>query len=152
MSESFAPSGRLDGRLHRYPIRVYIEDTDLGGIVYHSNYLRYAERARTEMLRLLGVSHAQMMETDGLFFAVRWCEMDFLRPARLDDEVEVRTRILKVGGASVLAEQVLARAADGLDLVRIQIKLAAMGRDLAPARLSAPLRALLTDFISQERD
>ncbi len=85
---------------HRQAIRVYFEDTDAAGIVYYANYLKFAERARTDMLRDFGVSHADMMKRDGLVLVVRRCEIDYLKPARLDDLLTVETEVAKLGGAS----------------------------------------------------
>lgn len=93
-----------DGR-HRYAIRVYYEDTDAGGVVYHANYLRYAERARTEALRAVGIPHAEMVERFGVMFMVRRAELDYLRPARLDDSLVVETEVLAVGGATASLRQ-----------------------------------------------
>lgn len=126
---------------HSFPIRVYYEDTDAAGIVYYANYLKYAERARTEMMRDAGVSHAAMVEREGVMFAVRRCEVDYLRPARLDDLLEVETRLVDVGGATIEAEQVVRRAGDVL--VRIRIRLACLDSRGRPARLPAPIRATL---------
>ncbi len=100
-----------DGR-HRYAIRVYYEDTDAGGVVYHATYLRYAERARTEALRDLGVPHADMVDRFGVMFMVRRLEVDYERGARLDDALTVETEVLEVGGASVRLRQTV-RARDG---------------------------------------
>jgi acyl-CoA thioester hydrolase len=126
---------------HSFPIRVYYEDTDAAGIVYYANYLKYAERARTEMMREAGVPHQTMVERDGVMFAVRRCEVDYIRPARLDDLLDVETRLLEVGGATLEAEQVVRRAAD--DLVRIRIRLACLDGRGRPARLPASIRAAL---------
>jgi acyl-CoA thioester hydrolase len=98
------PSTFRAGR-HRYGIRVYFEDTDAGGIVYHANYLRFAERARTEALRDLGIPHAEMVRRHGLMFVVRRAKLDYLRPARLDDSLTVVTAAVAVRGASVLLRQ-----------------------------------------------
>src|SRR3954467_14056691 len=94
------PSIPPDGE-HRYAVRVYYEDTDAGGVVYHAAYLRFAERARTEALRDLGVPHAEMLAGHNVMFVVRRIEVDYLRPARLDDSLTVVTESLAVGGASV---------------------------------------------------
>ena len=106
-----------DGR-HLYALRVYYEDTDAGGVVYHAGYLRFAERARTEALRAMGIPHAEMTERFGLMFVVRRVEVDYLRPGRLDDSLMVETTALDVGGASVLLRQDVRRqdiaGADGL--------------------------------------
>ena len=74
--------------VHHHPLRVYYEDTDAGGVVYYANYLKFAERARTEMLRDLGIDHSELMDNEGVAFAVRHCTMDFLAPARLDDVLD----------------------------------------------------------------
>lgn len=113
---------RLD--VHVHPVRVYYEDTDAGGIVYYANYLRFAERARTEMLRDLGVENSAVMERDGIAFAVRSCSIDYLRPARLDDSLDVHTRVLAIGGASLGLEQVVQRGEE--TLVRMEIRLVCM--------------------------
>ena|ERR1700733_2924324 len=101
-----------DGR-HRYAIRVYYEDTDAGGVVYHANYLRYAERARTEALRELGVPHADLVERFGLMFMVRRLEVDYERGARLDEPLTVETEVLEVGGATTSLRQSV-RNKDGI--------------------------------------
>jgi acyl-CoA thioester hydrolase len=93
-----------DGR-HRYHLRVYYEDTDAGGVVYHASYLRFAERARTEALRDMGIPHAEMVGHFSLMFMVRRIEVDYLRPARPDDSLCVETEVQAVGGATVLLRQ-----------------------------------------------
>ena len=110
--------------IHRYSLRVYYEDTDAGGVVYHANYLRYAERARTEALRDAGIPHAELVERFGLMFMVHRAEIDYVRPAMLDDLLVVETETMEVGGATVLI------APDG----------ARPGRDLRDAAHQARLR------------
>src|SRR3954466_4838229 len=95
--------------IHRFGVRVYYEDTDAGGVVYHANYLRFAERARTEALRDVGVPHAEMTAQHGLFFMVRRVKVDYLAPARLDDSLVVVTRPLAVRAASVELRQAILR-------------------------------------------
>lgn len=90
---------------HRYPIRVYYEDTDAGGVVYHATYLRFAERARTEALRDLGIPHSELAERFGVMFMVRRLEVDYVRSARVDESLKVVTETLAVGGATVLLRQ-----------------------------------------------
>jgi acyl-CoA thioester hydrolase len=85
---------------HRYQVRVYYEDTDAGGVVYHASYLRFAERARTEALRDLGIPHAELLERFSLMFMVRRVEVHYLRPARVDDLLSIDTEVVTVGGAS----------------------------------------------------
>src|ERR1700727_3048442 len=98
------PSIPPDGR-HRYALRVYYEDTDAGGVVYHASYLRFAERARTEALREMGIPHAEMVDRYHLMFMVHRLEVDYLRPARPDDSLVVETSAVAVGGASVQLRQ-----------------------------------------------
>lgn len=123
-------------KAHRYPVRVYYEDTDAGGIVYHANYLRFAERGRTEALRDLGVPHAEMSALHGLFFMVRRIKVDYLAPARLDDSLVVETTTLAVGGATVDLRQDVVRAGDDALLARLELQLVC-GRisDQRPARI-----------------
>ena len=137
-------SGASTDGIHIYPVRVYYEDTDAAGIVYYANYLKYAERARTELLRDLGTENARLMETEGLAFAVRRCEVDFFKPARLDDLLSVETRLIDVGGASLVADQRVKR--DNAELVRMELKLACMSLDGRPARLPAAVKTRLEEF------
>lgn len=127
---------------HRFAIRVYYEDTDAAGMVYHSNYLKYAERARTEWLRDLGVQQRQWRDETGLGFAVTRCEIDFRRPARLDDVLDVATRVLEIGGASLVAEQVIRREAD--EVARLRLVVACIDRNGRPARLPKNLRTAMS--------
>ena len=142
--------GWMDGRVHVYPVRVYYEDTDAGGIVYHANYLRFCERARNEMMRCLGHPHAAMVRDDGVAFAVRRCEIDFLRSAHLDDALEVATEIIDIGAATVDARQIVRRpdlAGDGpgqgLELARLTLRLACINRMGRPSRLPPTLRGAM---------
>jgi acyl-CoA thioester hydrolase len=128
-----AASIPADGR-HRYAIRVYYEDTDSGGVVYHANYLRFAERARTEALRDLGIPHAELVERFGLMFMVHRVEVDYVRGARLDDALTVETEVLEVGGASTILRQTV-RNADGVCVVAV-IRLACVRiTDSKPGRV-----------------
>jgi acyl-CoA thioester hydrolase len=124
---------------HVFPLRVYYEDTDAGGIVYYANYLRFAERARTEYLRSVGANHRTLMAEDDIAFTVRQCAVDYMQPAYLDDALTVHTRFLEVGGASLRAEQTVKRDAD--DLVRLLVRLACVGNDGKPKRMPQSLRA-----------
>jgi acyl-CoA thioester hydrolase len=125
---------------HEVAVRVYYEDTDAGGIVYHGNYLKFAERGRTELLRSLGHDHRALADGLGLLFAVTRCAVEFVAPARLDDLLRVRTRPLRVGGARLELEQTVHRA--GQVLARLEITLAPLDRaGLRPTRLPAALRA-----------
>ncbi len=100
MSDDLPTEGRIIAGRHRLPIRVYFEDTDLTGIVYHANYLRFMERARTEMLRLAGVIHTEMMAEKTGYYAVHAMDIKWLRPARLDDQLVVVSRVTQVRAAA----------------------------------------------------
>jgi acyl-CoA thioester hydrolase len=130
---------------HHYFVRVYFEDTDAAGVVYYANYLKLAERARTEALRDLGVPHAELTARHGLMFMVRRAKLDYLGPARLDDSLVVVTRPLARGAASVELRQSFHRAADaGRALVVADIQLACVRQgDLRPARMPPRWRAAL---------
>lgn len=147
--------GWWDGDAHVLPIRVYYEDTDAGGIVYHANYLRFCERARNEMLRLAGLPHAAMVADTGVAFAVRRCEIDFRQPARLDDALEVVTRIVDIGAATLDVVQDIRRAdgnriAGADPLVRTCLRLAAINVHTRPVRLPSSLRAVLNSILSRQ--
>ncbi len=122
---------------HRYTCRVYYEDTDAAGVVYHGNYLRLAERARTEALRELDVPHAEMTRQHGLLFMVRRAKLDYLAPARLDDSLVVLTRLLAMRAASVVLCQSFHRDAEPertLVVAEIQLACVRIG-DMRPARI-----------------
>ena len=93
----------------RWPLRVYYEDTDSGGVVYYANYLRFMERARTEWMRVLGFEQDELLDRDGILFAVRSASVDFLKPARFNDLLSVSCDVVKHGRASLTFEQVIAR-------------------------------------------
>ncbi len=112
-----------------WPVRVYYEDTDSGGVVYYANYLRFMERARTEWLRSLGVEQDKLIEQDGVLFAVRHVDLDYLKPARFNDQLEVSSRVIEHGRASLTFEQTITRmdAATKTELCRGQVKIACLG-------------------------
>ena len=148
------PRPALEGhtKLHIFPIRVYYEDTDAGGIVYHSNYLNFAERARTELVRELGISQRTLLEEGGgTAFAVRSAALDFLKPAKLDDLLRVETQVMAVGGASVELRQVIKREADSIELVRIDVRLGYITLSGKPARIPAEVRDLFGNRVSERR-
>ena len=126
---------------HCHAVRVYYEDTDAGGVVYHARYLAFAERARTEMLRAAGAGQAELASGHRLAFVVQRIEVEYLRPARLDDALLVHTRVLAAGAASAELEQAVSR--DGAVLARLRVRLACVGGDGRPARLPARWREAL---------
>ncbi|WP_374382224.1 tol-pal system-associated acyl-CoA thioesterase [Dongia sp.] len=130
---------------HSFPIRVYYEDTDAGGIVYYANYLKFAERARTEMLRDAGFHHTAMMAGDGIMMAVRRVSAEYLKPARLDDALDVTTSVKGLGAATIELDQSIQRG--GQELCRVAVTIACVGRDGRPARLPATLRQALSTQI-----
>jgi acyl-CoA thioester hydrolase len=134
-------AGRLVAGTHILPVRVYYEDTDFSGIVYHAGYLRFLERGRTDFLRLAGVDQSVLHdEGEGLAFAVRRMTIDFLKPARMDDIVEVETRIVEVRGASLVIGQAIRRGSDVIVKADVRVALIRAGH---PARIPDALRLIL---------
>jgi acyl-CoA thioester hydrolase len=136
--------GALQGEVHRFPVRVYYEDTDAAGIVYYANYLKFIERARTEMMRLYGVEHEKARQSGGTAFIVRRCAIEYIQPARLDDALVVETRLEELGGATIHLSQNVLR--DGTLLVRATVVVACVGAQGRPVRLPAELRSSLSSF------
>ncbi|MBT05406.1 MAG: tol-pal system-associated acyl-CoA thioesterase [Rhodospirillaceae bacterium] len=131
--------------VHIFPVRVYYEDTDASGIVYHASYLRFAERARTELLRDLNLNQKQLAIEENLHFVVRSCEIHYLSAAKLDDELVVESHISMVRGASLKAKQVIRRAAK--DLVRLDVLVACVNSLGGPVRLPQRLRVSLASYL-----
>lgn len=144
MTMSPTPSaGYFEGPTHVLPVRVYYEDTDAAGIVYYANYLRFMERGRTDLLRLLGVTHTGLQSANkdprsDTLFVVRRCEVEYLEPARLDDGLAVYTTLAHVGGASLILEQAVRR--DGADLVDAVVKVGCVAGDGRPKRIPPETR------------
>ena len=132
--------------MNTLPIRIYYEDTDFSGFVYHARYLHFFERARTEALRDLGVDHRALFEAEGgpFFFVVRRMEIDFRSPARMDDVVTVETHVAEVGAASLVMMQKLLRGEALLCSARVEIAHLAGGK---PRKFGADLRSRL-DFLA----
>ncbi|SLN19861.1 Acyl-CoA thioester hydrolase YbgC [Roseovarius albus] len=126
---------------HKFPIRVYYEDTDMGGIVYYANYLKFIERARSDWVRHMGVDQVQMMEEDGVIFAVRRVEADFHAPAGFDDELVVVTKTVAVTGARLIVDQQVFR--DDELLFSAQVTIVCIAETGQPARLPANIRLIL---------
>lgn len=152
-------AGQIKDGEHILPVRVYYEDTDAGGIVYYANYLRFLERGRSDMLRLLGVDQVRMLdfrEPDDIMFVVRRAEVDYLRPARLDDALTVHTKLAKLGAVSLTMTQEIRRQTEGQEepLVRAVIKAGILGQDGKPKRLSGRIRTMLemADRLGTEQD
>jgi len=128
---------------HHWPVRVYFEDTDAGGIVYHTAYLRFAERGRTEFLRSLGFDHRSLFTEAGGNFVVRSMAIDFAGAARLDDDLVVVSRVASVSGARLAMEQTVFRGDDRL--VTLEVGLAFLKPDGRPARLPEAVRKAFAD-------
>lgn len=126
---------------HFHNLRVYYEDTDLAGIVYYANYLRFIERARTEWVRAIGVDQVALRANLGIVFAVRRVEADYLRPAHFDDQLEVRTALKSLGGARIDLTQDIWRG--DTRLFASVVTLVAIDSDGRAVRLPALLRAQL---------
>jgi acyl-CoA thioester hydrolase len=125
--------GEIRGGRHFMPVRVYYEDTDFSGIVYHANYLRFMERGRTNYLRLLGVQHGALLaqaqsEAPGFAFVVRAMQIEFLKAARMDDLLEVVTAPQEVKGASIMLRQLVRRDEETLLEARVRVACVAGGR------------------------
>ena len=128
-----ALDGEIRGGRHHMSVRVYYEDTDFSGIVYHANYLRFMERGRTNYLRLLGADHRALFEqtqneAPGFAFVVRTMQIEFLKPARMDDVLAVVTQPQEVRGASITLHQQVMRAADVLVDARVKVAFVSGGR------------------------
>lgn len=124
---------------HRFPIRVYYEDTDMAGIVYYANYLRYIERARSDWVREIGIDQ-NVMKTDGVVFAVRRVEADYIAPALFDDVLEVRTAMVQLTPARMVMEQRIYR--EDTVLFSAIVTIVCIGAAGKPARLPAKLRSM----------
>ena len=129
--------GRMDGVRHVLTLRIYYEDTDFSGAVYHASYLRFLERARTEILRAIGFDHRHLYETKREGFVVRRMTIDYLKPARMDDVVAVVTSAESVKAASLVLRQTVVR--DGETLVTAHAQCAYL-RDGRPARMPERMR------------
>ena len=126
---------------HSFALRVYYEDTDLAGIVYYANYLKFIERARTEWVRGLGIDQRQLRAEAGIVFAVRRIAADYLRPARFDDELVVHTATTALTGARIVLSQAVFRGAE--KLFDAAVTLVCLTEDGHPARLPIRLRLQL---------
>jgi acyl-CoA thioester hydrolase len=134
---------------HRFGLRVYYEDTDLAGIVYYANYLKFIERARSEWVRGLGVDQAALKADHGIVFAVRRVEADYLSPARFDDLLEVETTLQALSGARIALRQEVLRGTDRLFAAAVTLVcLSEMG---APVRIPADIRRVLSVTVETSR-
>jgi len=129
---------------HIFPVRVYYEDTDLAGIVYYANYLKFIERGRSEWVREMGIDQVAMKRDAGVVFAVRRVEADYLQPAKFDDQLDVSTTISTVSAARIVLDQMVLR--DDAALFTAQVTLVALDAQGRPTRLPAEFRRKIADF------
>ena len=138
-------AGRLVAGGHVLPVRIYFEDTDFSGVVYHGSYIRFMERGRSDFVRLIGVGHTELHKGEHgepLAFAVRRIHVDFLKPARIDDLLEVETRVLDLGGARIVLRQTVRR--ENETLVDAEVTVVLVNHQGRARRIPDSLRDVLT--------
>ena len=146
-------AGRIEADIHVLPVRVYFEDTDFTGLVYHANFLKFAERGRSDFIRLLGIHHHSLAHPDHgepAVFVVRRIEVDYLRPARIDEVLEVVTLCTDVGGASLTLSQEIRREETVLARLRVVVVLVSI--DGKPQRIGDLIRGALQRFVNHQRE
>ena len=141
------PSGILDGPIHRFAVRAYFEDTDLSGVVYHANYLRWFERARSDFVRLLGIDQRAVNEAGEGAFAIADLAIRYAAPARLDDAVQLVTTCEQLGAASCKMRQQAFR--DGLLLAEMTARVGFVSPDGRPRRMPAAWRAAFATVVTE---
>jgi acyl-CoA thioester hydrolase len=146
------PGGVRDGARHLYAVRVYYEDTDLSGITYHANYLRWFERARSDLLRLLGINQRAAIEGNEGAYALSEVNLKYLRPARLDDDVVITTRCTELGAASCRMHQIARRvSSEGEeDLCEAHLRVGFITLDGRPRRQPAAWREAFRNFMNED--
>ena len=146
-------AGRIEGETHVLPIRVYFEDTDCAGVVYHANFLKFCERGRSDFIRLLGIEHQSLAnpeQGEPAVFVVRRVEIDYLKPGRMDDVLEVVTSCAEIGSASLKLAQDVRR--DGTLIARALVSVVLVSRSSKPQRIGAVVRNALQRFVNQARE
>lgn len=149
MTSPTPPGGVLDGARHLYAVRVYYEDTDLSGITYHANYLRWFERARSDLLRMLGIDQRAAIEGGEGAYALSEVNLKYLAPARLDDDVVIETRCTELGAASCRMHQ-FARRGDQI-LCEASLRVGFITLDGRPRRQPAAWRAAFQTFMNEDQ-
>ena len=145
MVKPVPPGGVFDGARHLYAVRVYYEDTDLSGITYHANYLRWFERARSDLLRMLRIDQREAIEGEEGAYAVSEINLKYLRPAKLDDDVVIETTCTELGAASCRMHQIATR--DGEPLCEASLRVGFISLDGRPRRQPAEWRQAFKDFM-----
>lgn len=146
-------AGRIEGDTHVLPVRVYFEDTDCGGVVYHANFLKYCERGRSDFIRLLGIEATGLADPakgEPAIFVVRRVEIDYLKPGRMDDVLEVVTSCAEIGSASLTLQQDVRR--EGTLLARAKVTVVLVSSAGKPQRLGALVKGALQRFVNQARE
>jgi acyl-CoA thioester hydrolase len=147
--------GAIDGLCHRYSLRVYYEDTDAGGIIYHAKYLAFAERARSAWLRCLGIDQPAMAAVEKLGFVVRRIEVDFLLSSGLGTVLEVESKLLRLGGASLKLQQNIMNRENGHILAQLVIELGLVefkeGRPARICRLPTAIKSKFSGLVTTAR-
>ena len=143
-------AGRIEGDTHVLPVRVYFEDTDFTGLVYHANYLKFCERGRSDFIRNLGIDHRSLEKPeqgDPAVFVVRRIEVDYLKPASIDEVLEVVTRCAEIGGATLVLSQEVRREA--VVLARLKVSVVLVSKAGKPQRLGRLVREALERFVNR---
>jgi acyl-CoA thioester hydrolase len=148
MDAHLTGEGHFVGQCHHFPLRIYYEDTDLSGLVYHANYLRYCERARSDMLRLLGIDQRAASAAGEGHYAVAEANIRYLRPAHLDDSLVVQTRCEELRAASVRLAQQVWRGEELL--VEFAVRVGFIGADGRPRRQPQPWRDAFARFFDTD--
>ena len=148
MTDDAPYAGRFEGKTHHFALRVYFEDTDLSGVVYHANYLRFMERARSDMLRCAGIDQRGAFDASDGVYAVADLSIAFRRPARLDDALRVESRVRAVGAATATIAQVIFRGTDRL--TDATVTAAFLSRDSRPRRQPAAWIAAFKTLIEDD--
>ena len=147
--------GTFDGLCHRYPLRVQYEDTDTGGVIYHAQYLAFAERARSAWLRCLGIDQPSMLASENCGFVVRRIEVDFIRPSGLGAVLEVESSLSKLGGASLKLQQNILYRGHGHILARLLVDIGLVefvqGSQPKICRLPAAIKNKFSGLMSSTR-
>lgn len=141
------PSGLIEGKLHRFAVRAYYEDTDLSGVVYHANYLRWFERARSDLVRLIGIDQRAAVESAEGAFAVADMAIRYAAPARLDDAVLIETTCTELGAASCRMHQRALR--EGQLLCEATLRIGFVAPDGRPRRMPPPWREAFAAILIQ---
>lgn len=135
---------------HKLPIRVYYEDTDAGGVVYHSNFINFTERARTELLRFMGFENKSLHENQGILFVVRHINADYLKPAVLDDLLEVQTIVTQLKNTSLVMKQSIYRNSELIFTADVTVVSVSAG-SLKPVRIPDGLRGGFQKYLKESK-